>query len=67
MFNLIKQIEAADAESIDTILKAVLLRYRILFPDWEISTISILKNTDRNEQLDQMIAVLQKMKTLPTA
>lgn len=66
MINLTEEIAQADAFEIEKLLKAVLQRYTVLFPDWEIGTIAIQKSTDRNEQLDEMIAVLQKMKTITT-
>lgn len=47
---------------IEKLLDVVLRRYEELFPDWEISTVSVCKSYDRNEQLDRMIAVLQGMK-----
>ena len=50
----------------DAILKAVLSRFGELYPEWEISTVSVLKSEDRNVQLDRMIMLLQKMKTLNT-
>ena len=65
MQDLIEEIKKTDADGIEKILKAVLSRYSVLFPGWELCTVSLLKSNDRNEQLDQMIAVLQKMKTLP--
>ena len=63
MPDLLDAIKKANGEELDGILKAVLSRYNELYPQWEISTISILKCEDRNEQLDRMIQVLQKMKT----
>jgi hypothetical protein len=64
-FDLIKEIAKADEFEIEALLKAVLQRYAELFPDWEISTISIEKSSDRNEQLDRMIALLQQLKKAP--
>lgn len=64
MFDLIKEIENANSEEIISILNAALSRYSVLFPDWEISTVSVSKSEDRNKQLDRMITLLEKMKTL---
>ena len=64
MFELIKEIENANFEEIISILNAALSRYSVLFPDWEISTVSVSKSEDRNEQLDKMIKVLQGIKTI---
>lgn len=64
MLDLVEGIAQANGDEIDTLLKAVLRRYAELFPDWEVSTISLEKSSDRNEQLDRIIVMLQKMKTL---
>ena len=63
MLDLVEEIAQADGVEIEKLLKAVLQRYAVLFPDWELSTVSLRKSADRNEQLDRMIAVLEKMKT----
>ncbi len=65
MFDLVEEIEKADEMELDSLLKAVLRRYAVLFPDWEVSTISLQKSCDRNEQLDRIIELLQNMKSLP--
>ncbi len=65
MCNLATCILNANQDEIQIILDAVLLRYDILFPDWEINTISLKKNQDRNAQIDEVIQLLQKMKTVP--
>ena len=64
MLALYDEIARADSVEIENLLDAVLRRYEALFPDWEISTFSVQKSTDRNEQLDRIIAMLQKMKNL---
>ena len=66
MLNLIEEIAKADAFDIERILNAVLDRYAVLFPDWELSTISLQKSADQNEQLDRMIAFLQNLKSRRT-
>ena len=63
MLDLIEEIEKANGKEMDKILKAVLSRFFVLYPDWELCTVSILKSEDRDEQLDRMITVLEKMKT----
>ena len=64
MIDLIKEIENADGTEMEAILKAVMSRYSVLYPDWELNTFSILKSEDRTEQFDRMITVLEKMKEL---
>lgn len=63
MLDLTKEIAQADGVEIEKLLKAVLRRYTVLFPDWEVCAVSIQKSDDRNEQLDRMITMLQNMKT----
>ena len=65
MMDLYKEIQQTDLVEIENLLDMVLRRYEELFPDWEISTVSVRKSRDRNEQLDRMIAMLQRMKSLP--
>ena len=63
LLNLVEGIARSDKAQIEKLLKAVLKRYAQLFPDYEVSTISLKKDTDRNQQIDQIIALLQQMKT----
>ena len=57
---VIDRILIADEREIAEILRAVLLRYAEVLPDWDVSTIAIDKTRDRNEQLDQLIALAEK-------
>ena len=63
MNELVEKIAQADGTEIEQLLKAVLARYAELFPDWQINTVSLQKSADTDEQLDRMIAMLQKMKS----
>ena len=63
MCDLFDRISQVSINEIDEIIKAVLKRHSELFPDWEISTISVHKHADRNAQLDSIIDMLQSMKT----
>ena len=65
MLDLVEEIAKADDMEIEELLNAVLERYSVLFPDWEVSTISLEKSSDKNEQLDRMINLLQAMKDSP--
>ena len=65
MFDLEEEIARADSTQIETLLKAILDRYAVLFPDWEISAVSLPKSPQRDVQIDRMIAVLQGMKSVP--
>ena len=57
-----KYIENAKPEELDELLQAVLKRYREVYPDWEIITVSLEKAVDKNEQLDRIIQLLEKWK-----
>ena len=63
MSDLVEEITRANEKDIDKLIKAILLRYEVLYPDWEISTITLQKGSDRNEQIDRTITWLQSMKT----
>lgn len=62
MDNLISQILTADAGSIESILKAVLQRYARLYPQWDVSVISLEKEKNREEQMDRIIRFLEQSK-----
>ena len=62
MEDLLKEIAHAQEEQIELLLTAVLSRYAVLYPDWEISTISIQKTADRNQQIDRTIQMLERLK-----
>lgn len=62
---MLEQIQNATREEISDILLAAMNRYRELYPDWEIFYTSIEKSVDKNAQLDQMIALLERMRENP--
>ena len=64
MNKLIAAIEQTDVGQIGDILNTVLRRYGELFPEWEISIISVKKNEDRDDQIDQIIQMLLRLKEL---
>ena len=62
MVDLEEMIHELPAEHIQDILDAVVDRWKMLFPEREIITVSIDKGNDRNTQLDAMISILQNLK-----
>ena len=62
MWYTIRKIKKAKPAQLDEIQQAVISRYAELYPDWEITTVSVEKTSDHTEQLDQMIASLESMK-----
>ena len=62
MNNAVKLIANATEGEIEEIMKALLDRYKELYPEWELSLVSLEKRRGRIEQLDEMIAALEKMK-----
>ena len=59
---ILHEISRAKPEELDELLQAVLKRYREVYPDWEIITVSLEKAVDKNEQLDRIIQLLEKWK-----
>ena len=56
MVDLLEEIARTDGAEIEKVLKAVLDRYAVLYPDWDVTTFSLQKSDDRNEQIDRIIA-----------
>ncbi|MDD6201144.1 MAG: hypothetical protein PUB93_07765 [Firmicutes bacterium] len=65
MNDLVEEIAEAGKEEIGELPEAVPDRYAVLYPDWNVSTISLQKSGNRDEQLDRMIAMLQNLKVSP--
>ena len=62
MEEVLEVIAHADGFLFDKILEAVRKRHAELFPDWDLNIMSLHKESDRNEQIDRMIALLEKLK-----
>ena len=62
MEHLLQRIRQASNEEIVDIYDAALKRYQELFPEWEITTVSIDRCQDRNTQIDRMITLLENMR-----
>ena len=60
-------IGKAERGEIDALLTTILNRYRELYPGWEISIISLEKDSDRTGQMDRVIALLEQMKNSEAA
>ena len=62
--NFLHEIEKMDSTELDVILQAVEERYRVLFPDWEIVSVSLPRNDleMREMYLNMMIQYLKKNK-----
>ena len=58
------EIANLSAREINDVMNAVLSRYCELFPGWETGNYSIEKKGSRNEQIDRMVSVLEKLKGL---
>ena len=59
---MIHYIKNAKPEELEDIVQAVLVRYRELYPDWEIMFLSLDKKENMNDQLDSIIALLNNMR-----
>lgn len=62
MEKIIQAISQARDHEIQEMMTALLKRYKELFPNWEVSVISVEKTGDRNKQIDETIQLLEKLK-----
>ena len=62
--NFLHEIKKMDSTELDVILQAVEERYRVLFPDWEIVSVSLPRHDleMREMYLNMMIQYLKKNK-----
>ena len=62
MDEIIRGIEKADVENMQDVLKAVLERYRELYPDWEILLVSAKKDAtdDLSKEILDFISKIEK-------
>ena len=62
LFNILERIEQADDFEINEIIQAVIRRYKMVFPDWEIIFLSLpVQSEKRKLLLDQTIDQLKKL------
>ena len=60
--NILERIEQADDFEINEIIQAVIRRYKLVFPDWEIIFLSLpVQSEERKLLLDQTIDQLKKL------
>ena len=58
-------ISHVGAEEIPEVLDHVLFCYKELFPQWSVSVLSVDKREDVIAQIDETIALLEKLKENP--
>ena len=63
MESLLKQIHTLEASEMDALLTAVRHRFSALFPTQEIHILIIRKDECLDRQVDDVIALLQRMKS----
>jgi len=56
------RIRKLKADQIHQVLGWVTERYGELYPDWDITTVSLERKGNKNEQLSRMGALLENMK-----
>ena len=62
LFNVLERIEQADDFEINEIIQAVIRRYKLVFPDWEIIFLSLpVQSEKRKLLLDQTIYQQKKL------
>lgn len=62
MADVIQAISQAQDLELEAMMAALLKRYGEVFPDWELSIVSVEKTGDRNAQIDKVIELLKKLK-----
>lgn len=62
MADVIQAISQAQDLELEAMMAALLKRYGEVFPDWELSIVSVEKTGDRNAQIDKVIELLEKLK-----
>lgn len=62
MTKIIQAISQARDFEVEEMMTALLKRYGEVFPNWQVSIISIEKTRDRNKQIDKVIRFLEKLK-----
>ena len=62
MVDVIQAISQAQDLELEAMMAALLKRYGEVFPDWEVSIVSVEKTGDRNAQIDKVIELLEKLK-----
>ena len=65
MLDLFQEIAQADAAIIEDILDAVIRRYAVLYPEWELNVFSVQKDTDKDAQIERTIRFLESLKNNP--
>ena len=58
----LEMIQNAGPDEMSDLVLAVQMRYNELFPDWELSYYVLEKKKNKNEQLNAMITLLEKLK-----
>ena len=56
------QVERAGRNEMDPMLRSVLKRYSALYPEWELSLISMDRRENTEEQIDGIIAMLNELR-----
>ena len=62
MQNLLDHISTAGEHEIGQIIACALDRYHALYPNRQMHTILLVKNADKNRQIDELIALMKTMK-----
>ena len=63
--DILDTISNLDGEKIAAVLDHVLFCYSQIFPQWSVSVLSVDKREDTIAQIDETIALLQKLKENP--
>ena len=58
---MLEKIKNAAPEELDQILQAVLARYREVYPDWDMTVISLDRREDRDQQIRKIREFLDRL------
>lgn len=59
MLDIFDEVEKIDGLMIYDVLQAVLARYKVLFPNWEIRTVAIRTDMDIEQQYEDILRLLK--------
>ena len=65
MLRTLQKIQNANPNEAERYLNAIVKRYSVLYPDWDLTMVSLQKSDDKNEQIDRIISFIESLR--PTA
>ena len=60
--SILEQVQKATPEEVNDILMDLVKRFGQIFPGWQLHVLVIEEARDKNEQIDAVIAFMEKLK-----